>query len=267
MTEGEPSFSAEIAEYIGKRDRQPEAGRRVRDFFEREGKRSAVQQVIDKFKYLFQNRILKAGDRIPTESELAETMDTGRGTIREAVKILVGYGILEIRRGYGTYVSTDMGDTLFDHLLFQILVSDYDQRNLVELRELMEYGVVVSAIARQEPGDVEPIEQAHELVADLVRRRDYDPKKLCDGERLFHLGISRATHNELVHRIYSFVLELVLPTIEKTYERKREPEDFQVIVDTHQDILDGIKSRDRAKGRRAVADSLTTWVYAMDRFS
>ena len=44
------------------------------------------------------------GDKLPNEFELAESLNVGRGTIREAVKLLVARNCLEIRRGKGTYV-------------------------------------------------------------------------------------------------------------------------------------------------------------------
>ena len=47
------------------------------------------------------------GQRIPTELELAESFGVGRNSVREAVKILCAYGILEIRRADGTYICSD----------------------------------------------------------------------------------------------------------------------------------------------------------------
>ena len=47
------------------------------------------------------------GDRLPNETELAEELNISRTTLREAVKILTAYGVLEIQRGRGTYVTRD----------------------------------------------------------------------------------------------------------------------------------------------------------------
>ena len=46
------------------------------------------------------------GDRLPNETELAEELNISRTTLREAVKILTAYGVLEIQRGRGTYVTS-----------------------------------------------------------------------------------------------------------------------------------------------------------------
>ena len=46
-----------------------------------------------------------AGDKLPNETELAHELNVSRTTLREAVRILVAYGVLEIRRGNGTFVT------------------------------------------------------------------------------------------------------------------------------------------------------------------
>lgn len=47
---------------------------------------------------------IEIGQKIPNEFELAEMFGVGRSTIRETVKALVSKGVLEVRRGSGTYV-------------------------------------------------------------------------------------------------------------------------------------------------------------------
>ena len=59
---------------------------------------------------------LEVGQKIPNEFELAEKFGVGRSTIREAVKGLVSKGILEVRRGSGTYV---ISTSIKNHLLPQ----------------------------------------------------------------------------------------------------------------------------------------------------
>ena len=58
------------------------------------------------------NRELRPGDKIPTEAELAESMGVGRNSIREAIKILVYLGVLEIRRAEGTFVCEGFSESM-----------------------------------------------------------------------------------------------------------------------------------------------------------
>ncbi len=75
------------------------------DMFAVDEKRlSSVEIVVEKVKELLISQKLKPGDMIPSEMDLAEGLKVSRSSVREAVKILTAYGVLEIRRGSGTFL-------------------------------------------------------------------------------------------------------------------------------------------------------------------
>ena len=74
--------------------------------------KSVVQTVVDSITKAIIAGDLKPGDKIPTEMELAESFGVGRNSIREAIKILVYYGVLEIRRAEGTFVCDGFNKSL-----------------------------------------------------------------------------------------------------------------------------------------------------------
>ncbi len=67
-------------------------------------KKLLATQVEDQLMDYIINTPVNIGEKIPNEFELAEQYGVGRSTIRETVKSLVSKGILEVRRGSGTYV-------------------------------------------------------------------------------------------------------------------------------------------------------------------
>ena len=71
--------------------------------------------------YIIENK-LKAGDSLPPETQLVETLGVGRSSVREAVKALQSLGIVEIRRGNGLYVR----ETNFDAML-EVFKSQIDE--------------------------------------------------------------------------------------------------------------------------------------------
>lgn len=73
--------------------------------------KSLAERVADQLAGLIAENKFKKGERLPSEFQLAEAVNVGRGTIREAVKILVSRNIVEIRRGLGTFVSEKTGLT------------------------------------------------------------------------------------------------------------------------------------------------------------
>ena len=69
------------------------------DLFQVPQRRSSVDTVIDTIQELLLSKQLKPGDKLPNEIELTKSLSISRGSIREAMKILSSYGIVEIKRG------------------------------------------------------------------------------------------------------------------------------------------------------------------------
>ena len=72
---------------------------------------SLAKTIADQINDYIQKQELKPGDRIETELEMAKKLNVSRGTIREAVKILVSRNVLEVHKGSGTYISKKKGIT------------------------------------------------------------------------------------------------------------------------------------------------------------
>lgn len=228
--------------------------------FKTSRKVSAIDRVIHKFKELLKNGELKPGNRIPTETELAKSFGTSRGSIREAVKMMVSFGILQVKWGDGTYVAQSIGDSIFDHQLFQLLINKTDYHHLQELRRMMEHGIVLLAIDFALDEDIARIEEAYRAHTELVIGNERDAAKLAAVDARFHTSLARSTHNPLVEKIYNFTLELYFPTIVSTYEARKDRKEFLYSLKLHEDILHAVKSRDKAEGARAVDASLSTWM-------
>ena len=71
--------------------------------------RSLAEQAADKIEQMIIENQWNPGDKLPNEMDMVEKLGVGRGTIREAVKILESRNVVEIRRGKGTFVCNDIG--------------------------------------------------------------------------------------------------------------------------------------------------------------
>ena len=110
----------------------------MEDLFTPYIKESAVDRVINSIKDLLVRRKLLPGDRLPSEQEIANQLGVSRGSVRSAMKTLSSFGIIEIKVGDGTYVSTSMKNNIIDPLLFSFLLSKPDLEELAQFRELIE---------------------------------------------------------------------------------------------------------------------------------
>ncbi len=225
--------------------------------FDSAPRESRVEFVIHTFERLLLQKQLKPGDRIPNEFDLTQSLRTSRGTVREALKILASYGVLEIRPGDGTYVSRSMGDRLFDHLIFQMILSNTDKKKLMELRELIEVGIVEIILSNATDEDLQQVEHEYERMAERVKERENDAKGLTELDIAFHHAIGRSTKNELIRKIYNFVLELFAPSIEETHKRENNSSNA---LQYHRKILDGLKARSNERASDAVRESIDQWL-------
>ncbi|EFU76522.1 transcriptional regulator, GntR family [Lachnoanaerobaculum saburreum DSM 3986] len=83
--------------------------------YEKVDQKLLVPQIEDQLMIYIQQEQIAVGSRLPSEHKLSERFGVGRSTVREAIKSLVTRGILEVKRGSGTFVKNpelDNGDPL-----------------------------------------------------------------------------------------------------------------------------------------------------------
>jgi len=71
-------------------------------------RRSLVESTMDLIRAQIEGGAWKVGERIPKEQELADMLQVGRNTVREAIRVLSHANVLEVRQGDGTYVRSNV---------------------------------------------------------------------------------------------------------------------------------------------------------------
>jgi DNA-binding FadR family transcriptional regulator len=151
---------------------------------------------------------LRAGDRLPGERSLAALMEISRPTLREAVKVLVEAGVLEVRRGPGggMYVATDVVPT--DLVRHSASLRLAEIAAVLEARRLLEPRVAQLAAERATEADFEALERSIEamrrLVGDGWHPRHEDRFLQLDVQ--FHLALARAAGNPTVETLMRLLL-------------------------------------------------------------
>lgn len=212
---------------------------------------SAVDGVIEKIKELLIERKLTPGDMIPNETSLAESLKVGRGTVREALKILSAYGVVEIKQGHGTYISSASNKRLFSPQLFQILVQDRDYKSLTQVRELLEEGIVKLVINSATDEELQQLQDSMETFLGELSKVDVSYKKAGEYDLRYHLMLAKYSHNSIVENIYTFVLELFAKTINPVHKG---------VTDVHTRMQKAIMARDTDAAVEAVRDHIQIWI-------
>jgi GntR family transcriptional regulator, transcriptional repressor for pyruvate dehydrogenase complex len=156
--------------------------------------RPRYELVAEEILQLIGELLLRPGDRMPTEKELASRLGTSRTVVRDAVKILSATGRVSAQKGRGLYVADNESmlgarqwggffvPTNLDHIFM-----------LFEFRRLQETQASRLAAKRASPSELRVIEAAVRTC-----RHGYtsgDNAEFDQGDDAFHLGVAAASHN------------------------------------------------------------------------
>lgn len=231
--------------------------REQHEVFRADKQESAVDRVLNVFKEALITGKFVPGDRLPSEIELSRSLSISRGSIREAMKILAAFGIVEIRRGDGTYIAKSDHRVIFDPLLFSLILSNANVKELVELRELMEFAIVKLIIENAGEAELESIERTifhMEELIDNYGKSGVDELVQLDLD--FHRALGDAAQNRLAEKIYNFVMDFFAPSIRMTHENERGG---RKALFHHQKIYATLKSRNVEEAIEAVEGSIVAW--------
>ncbi|SJN10177.1 Transcriptional regulator, GntR family [Leucobacter sp. 7(1)] len=209
-------------------------------------RRSLVDTVVDELRREISDGRWAIGDRIPSEAELTTTLGVSRPSIREAVRSLVQLGLLETRQGDGTYVvATDP-----TQVALRRAIHSADSHEVIRVRRALD------ALAASEAAASRTDEQLAEL-ADYLRARRAavdagDASAFAAADVAYHLGIARASGNQLLADIYaSFDASLWESVADAScVEQHSDPEG----ADMHDALYQAIAAQD---AERATAAALS----------
>ncbi len=201
------------------------------------------EQVVEQIRSMIAEGVYRKGDMLPSEKELIAMTGVSRITVREALKTLAEVGMIETKKGKGSFVLVDACD---------LVPCEEQRKKQLEYRELfldssrtrliLEPGIAKAAAKLATAEDIEAIERSlHEP------GQAYDATDRIDG---FHYEVAKAAHASLLLEVMSGLLEK-----ERAYEEQYQSFLYLVTPDhqkrigaelvvQHRKILDAIKRHD-----------------------
>lgn len=221
-------------------------------------KGTAVEFVINAFKELLEKRELKPGDRIPNETELSQILSVSRGSVREALKILSAFGVVDIQRGNGSFISDGQSSNI-EPVLFNFLLMNPSIKEVRDFRECIERNVLFLGIKYADDGDIAKVKENLKKFETLNPEDENIQKKKLDLDLEFHSLLGKATHNGFIEKIYSFAMNYFIPIMLKTYENQAiVPKDS---AKAHEILFEPILKKDTSLIENAIEKSNDIWQY------
>lgn len=199
-------------------------------------KRTVREQIAEKLAAMIRSGLLRVGDELPSERELANMLEVSRETVRSAIQALAVVGMLEISQGARTRVARTEGYPFGSGMRGPETIGRYSAEDVFKARKVVELAVIRETARLIEPAD---LERLHRLV-DAQGEMTDDPVRFQISDVEFHRLIYHACGNALLESFLGEVYDYALD-----YRRKAlvMPGAVAASWRDHQRILKSIESR------------------------
>lgn len=179
------------------------------------GKRRLFESVLDQLEKLIYEGKLQAGDRLPSERTLSETLQVSRPSVREALRVLDALDIITVRTGVGagggTKISNQIGPTISRLMRLYMALGHFDLDNVLNTRRILEEEAArIAATNRTE----EQLAGLETLLSEMDEAAaDRDAYLALDGK--FHLAVALASGNQLLAHLMGSMRDAVTENLVK----------------------------------------------------
>lgn len=211
------------------------------------------EEVADSILLMIKNGQLQPGDKLDSVEKLAKKFSVGRSTIREALSGLRAMGLVVMRQGEGTFVTT------YDPAQFSLPVSTAflmkkkDVKELYEVRKIVEVGAASLAAIHRKDADLRAMEQA--LITMRAAKEKGDISEQADFS--FHQAIAQATDNEMLISLLGSISDIMAETIKEARKLLLHQENrSDLLMKEHERIFTAIKNRQASAAHDYMLDHL-----------
>lgn len=227
----------------------------------------ASDQVCDEIRNRIKDGYWKVGERVPSESELANAFGVNRLTVRMALRKLNSQGILETRVGEGSYVK-DFNFQEYVNEVSDLYVRPELLDDVCDFRKLIEVECSHVAMERATPGELAKLEvlsDRYEGLFELLDKPDFSQESLSlfvDADLDFHYCLCTLSHNMLYVYSYSLASEAIRQylnvIIRKRFNSrgKKSPLQLDHEKQMHRLIYEAIKNKDFPACKKLLEDMI-----------
>ncbi len=207
---------------------------------------SISDQVSMQIKQLILDKDWKPGERIPSETELAELFGGSRVSVREALLKLNAIGLLESRFSGGNYVREVGADIYLNAIIPAAYVSSNSLLELLEFRQVMEAKQAGLAARKAKPEDVARLEEIHK---DMVKNAG-NLEAFSEADLRFHIELARITQNSLLVACMELIRDVLGENMQKLVAQRG----YESGINDHRQILAAIRENDERRAIQVMDD-------------
>ncbi len=210
--------------------------------------------IVQRFHALIQQGTLKHGAKLPAERVLAEQLNVGRSSVREAIRTLELQGLVVSKHGSGTFINTQSLDAVAALMTTSLgagLGADEGQlRDIFEVRHLLEPQLAALAAQKATPEDVERLA----TILEEQQRQIMEGETGVDADTEFHFALATATHNAALVKVVSAVEDVLRQSRNQSLQ---QPGRAERSLASHHQILEMVREGNHLGAREAMEHHLT----------
>lgn len=212
--------------------------------------------IVSQIEQLILDGILKPGDKLPAERELAQQLNVSRPSLREALLKLESKGLLQSRRGGGTYVVDIIFPTMTDPLVHLLKNHPEAKYDMLELRHALEEVAAYFAALRSTEADRKILQ--HRFAAlEAIHAEEHDPLRDAEADAEFHLAIADASHNVALMHVMRGLFNLLRSSIFSSLEKLHSQSgNYEIVYEHHKQIFTAVMERNPQAARTAAHQHL-----------
>jgi GntR family transcriptional repressor for pyruvate dehydrogenase complex len=214
-------------------------------------KTKVYEAAVEQIKAKIESGEWPADTQLPAERELADQLNIGRTSVREALRVLEVMDLVDIRPGQGTFVKERLNQSRQIQLLQSMLQEDAHVVELLEIRELLEPQIAFLAAQSATSEDIKDME-------DILKRME---GSIAEGQTgveeniEFHLALTKAVGNRVLFQLHQLLFEFSRDSIERFFQVPGRPTKS---LQGHREILEAIKERNPQGAHQKMLSHLRT---------
>ncbi len=174
-------------------------------------KKETISQLLNRLTMYFAERIfegeLKKGSRIESERMLAERMNVGRAVIREALKALDVLGLIDIRPGQGTFISSEEANFFIIPLSWSLFLNGSQVEEIIVVRNQLEVKAAELAASCTDEVLLHQLSDISHQISKAYFEQDY--KTFTEKDLEFHMCIAKCSQNKVVESMVQTIGNLM----------------------------------------------------------
>jgi GntR family transcriptional repressor for pyruvate dehydrogenase complex len=185
---------------------------------------------------------MRAGSKLPSNRELGERFGVGRTTLREALQVLSGIGVITLLGGHGTCLSSKSSG-FNAPLSWAVLLGENSVTHLIDVRNELEFFSARLAAKNASAASIDALKEIYQKMEVAFNEANF--QAFLDLDMEFHLAIAQSSGNPIVHNLLA-TSRRMLKAISKS--GMVSVEDLQNIFSEHGEIYSAIieKNSERA---------------------